>query len=189
MVDCICEGVLPWPHCDALLHLAMDEIWNTQLPGLQAALVQAAHGMAAAAPGPDAARSGKGKGMGNHRGHGGNKRHGGSHSTATGPNAGGPLLPHSRKLQQYAYCDGFATLPQFDATSGGCIYAYCKAGLYAGGYVYGQIDVSAAANLCMQPAGIHAARDSCSSHSLCLPATCTCRAVPTPSACQAAAPA
>jgi hypothetical protein len=163
LVDCICEGVLPWPHCDALLHLAMDEIWSTQLPGLQAALGQAAHGMAAAAPGPTPGR--RGSGMGTHRGHGGKTRHGGRHSTAAGSNTGGPLLPHSRKLQQYAYCDGFPTLPQFDAASGGCIYAYCKAGLYAVGYVYGQIDVSAAVKrmqMCgligaWQPPGLQAA--------------------------------
>lgn len=62
--------------------------------------------------------------------------------------AGPPAPAPRRRLQQYASCDGTDSLFSFDTSSGGCISAYCEAGVYGVGKVYGQVEASAPHRSC-----------------------------------------
>lgn len=66
VVSCLCDGVLPWPHCDALLHVTLSEVWATQMPLLSAALAQLRRELAANASVSTGAGAGAGAGRRRH---------------------------------------------------------------------------------------------------------------------------
>lgn len=115
-MDCYCDGVLPWPTCDSLLHLELRSLWSQAGPALSAAAARLARGMHPQARGMH------------------------PRGSPAGTVASAPAT--RRRLQQYASCDGADSLFSFDTSSGGCISGYCEAGLYGVGSVYGQVEAS-----------------------------------------------